>query len=222
MTREYGQWCGLCKALELVGGRWTLMIVRELLTHPKRFTELEQGLPGIPTNILSSRLRELEEAGLVERRLAPRPSSSVVYALTAYGLELEGPIFSLGTWGSKTLGKPKAGDFISPSVLMNGLHVGFDPTASVGRDFNVEIHFGSDRLYVSVHNNKVMFPDQPIGPADLMLEAGPEVFAEILAGYSDIESTVASGRMSTSGSEGDTKYFADLFRLNKSSNAPVT
>ena len=88
MTRGYGQYCGLAKALELIGGRWALLIVRELLTGPKRYTELQHGLPGIPTNILSSRLRELEEAGLVERSLLAH-SSSVVYGLTAYGLDLK-------------------------------------------------------------------------------------------------------------------------------------
>ena len=184
------------------------MIVRELLTHPKRFTELEQGLPGIPTNILSSRLRELEEAGLVERRLAPRPSNSVLYALTQYGLELEGPIWSLGTWGTKSLGKPKKGDFVSPSVVTNGLRAAFDRTAA-DSDFRVELHFGDERLHVSVCAGELSFPDEAVGPIDLTLEAGPEVFAEILAGYTDFESAVASGRMAIDGAKSDS---AALFR----------
>ena len=106
MTRGYGQYCGLARALELVGSRWTLLIVRELLAGPKRYTELAQGLPGIPSNILSSRLREMEDGGIVERALEPRPSTSVVYTLTAYGQELEGPMTALGLWGVKSLPPP--------------------------------------------------------------------------------------------------------------------
>ena len=110
MTRGYGQYCGLARALELVGSRWTLLIVRELLAGPKRYTELAQGLPGIPSNMLSSRLREMEDGGVVERALEPRPSASVVYTLTAYGQELEGPMTALGLWGVKSLAPPTSDD----------------------------------------------------------------------------------------------------------------
>ena len=80
--RSYGQFCGLSRALELIGERWALLIVRDLLVGPRRFTDLRRGLPRIPTNILSSRLRELEYAGVVRRRVLPRPATSVVYELT--------------------------------------------------------------------------------------------------------------------------------------------
>jgi len=113
VTRGYGQYCGLARALELVGGRWALLVVRDLLSGPKRFSELQDGLPGIPTNVLTSRLRELEEAGIVERRLLAHPGGGVAYALTNYGLELEEPILGLGFWGAKTMGSPCEGDFIS-------------------------------------------------------------------------------------------------------------
>ena len=90
MTKEYGQFCGLSHALDLIGSRWTLMIVRELLVGPRRFTELEHGLPGIPTNVLSTRLRDLEEHGLVERRLLPRPANSVVTTSPTTGVSWKG------------------------------------------------------------------------------------------------------------------------------------
>ena len=134
MTRRYGQYCGLARALELVGGRWSLLIVRELLTGPKRFSELEHELPGIATNVLSTRLRELEEAGLVRRSLLAPASSSVVYGLTPYGLALEEPIVHLGMWGSRSLGKPEEGDFFSPGALAIALRGAFRPAEAKGDD----------------------------------------------------------------------------------------
>ena len=87
--RAYGQYCGVSRALEMVGERWTLLIVRDLLVSPKRYTDLRAGLPRIPTNILSDRLKELERCGVVRRRILPRPEGSIVYELTEYVSELE-------------------------------------------------------------------------------------------------------------------------------------
>ncbi|HEV2643341.1 MAG TPA: helix-turn-helix domain-containing protein, partial [Candidatus Elarobacter sp.] len=85
-TRAYGQYCGFARALEVVGERWALLVVRDLLVGPKRFTDLLNGLPGIPSNILTARLKELENAGVARRRVLPRPARAVVYELTEYGL----------------------------------------------------------------------------------------------------------------------------------------
>src|ERR1700744_5312636 len=90
--RDYGQYCGLARALELVGERWTLLIMRELLARPSRYTDLLDDLPGIPTNVLSTRLKELEEAGIAERRVAPAPQRGVLYALTEAGRNLQGGV----------------------------------------------------------------------------------------------------------------------------------
>src|SRR3981189_2283805 len=95
-ARSYGQYCGLARALELVGERWALLIVRDLLVGPRRFTDLRQGLPRIPTNVLSDRLTELEQSGIIRRRVLPRPSGSVVYELTEYGSRLEDAVLRLG------------------------------------------------------------------------------------------------------------------------------
>src|ERR1700753_4365441 len=93
--REYGEYCGLARALELVGERWGLLVVRELLARPARYTDLLDDLPGIPTNVLSTRLKELEQAGIVERRIAPAPQRGVVYAVTADGQGLEPAVIAL-------------------------------------------------------------------------------------------------------------------------------
>src|SRR5205823_2044256 len=102
-ARQYGQYCGLARALDLVGERWALLVIRDLLVGPRRFSDLRQGLPRIPTNVLADRLKELEEAGVVRRRALPRPAASVVYELTEYGWELEDSVLRLGLWGAKSL-----------------------------------------------------------------------------------------------------------------------
>src|SRR5712691_2102797 len=116
-VRSYGQCCGLAHALELVGERWALLVVRDLILGPKRFTDLRRGLPRIPSNVLSARLRELEESGIVRRRLLPRPQTGVVYELTEYGKELEDVVLRLGLWGAKTLGEPRAEDVVTADSL---------------------------------------------------------------------------------------------------------
>jgi DNA-binding HxlR family transcriptional regulator len=112
--RSYNQICGVARAAELLGERWTLLVVRDLLLGPRRYTDLLAGLPGLSTNVLATRLRQLEEGGVVSRRLVPRPGSGTVYALTAYGRELEPLVIGLGLWGGKTLdpgasGRPEPG-----------------------------------------------------------------------------------------------------------------
>jgi DNA-binding HxlR family transcriptional regulator len=97
--RSYGQYCGLALALDLVGDRWTLLIVRELLTGAKRFRDLQAGLPGIATNLLSGRLRAMEDNHLVERRDLPPPASATAYSLTTLGTELAAPVHALVRWG---------------------------------------------------------------------------------------------------------------------------
>src|SRR5438552_12676360 len=102
--RTYGDSCGIAKALDLVGERWALLVVRELVLGPKRFTDLRAGLPGIATNVLTQRLQELERDGIITRRTLPPPAASSVYELTEYGRDLVPIMLDLGRWGSRTLG----------------------------------------------------------------------------------------------------------------------
>jgi DNA-binding HxlR family transcriptional regulator/putative sterol carrier protein len=213
MTREYGQFCGLARALELIGGRWTLLIIRELMVGPRRYTELEEGLPGIPTNVLSSRLREMEDSGLVERVLQARPSRSVVYALTPYGLELWDPMRLLGLWGAKSLGKPRPGDFFSDASLELALRATFDASAAQDDDVLFEIRLAERRLYVHVRDQAVSFPSEPSSPSDVVLETTPEVFAELFAGHTDIDAALATRRARVHGPKREGRRLFKLFHL---------
>ena len=100
-TKSYNQYCGLAYALDRVGERWTLLIIRELSAGPRRFTDLLEGLPGISTNLLSERLKELDQQGMLRRRTLPPPAASSVYELTPLGQSLEKSLLELGRWGSQ-------------------------------------------------------------------------------------------------------------------------
>jgi DNA-binding HxlR family transcriptional regulator len=114
MAKRYDQFCPIAHALSLVGERWSLLVVRELLKGPRRYTDLAAGLPGIGTNILATRLRELEAAGVVEKRKLPPPMASTVYELTEYGAGLEETIHAIARWGARSLGPPAPDDVVNP------------------------------------------------------------------------------------------------------------
>ena len=123
-ARDYGQYCGVTQALELVGERWALLIVRDLLVGPRRYGELAAGLPRIPSNILAARLKELQEAGVIRR--VPR-SRIIIYELTPYGRELEPVVLALGAWGFKAMGDPRDEQIITPDSMTMTLRTAFRP-----------------------------------------------------------------------------------------------
>lgn len=174
-TRTYGQYCGFSRALELVGERWALLIVRDLLVGPKRFSDLQRGLPGIPTNILTARLKELEEAGLVRRRLLPRPSGAVVYELTPDGRELEEPVVSLGRWGARRLGEPRPDEVITEDSIASALLTCFRPEAASRAPVSYELRTGEIIVHAVVRDGKVTVGRGSFPEPDLIIEAGPAI-----------------------------------------------
>lgn len=130
--RSYGQYCALARALDVVGDRWTLLVVRELLTGPKRFKELLGALPGIGPNLLTSRLRELEAHGLLQRTMLPPPAASAVYALTERGQSLHRVMLELARWGLQFLGDWNGDDHFNPEWGVLVLPVLFRPEAAQG------------------------------------------------------------------------------------------
>lgn len=146
--RKYGQFCPLAKALDVLGERWTLLIVRELLTGPKRYTDLRAGLPGMATDLLAARLRELQEAGVIGRREVPRPTPATVYELTERGRALRPVIMELSRWGRPLLADP-ADDQLPDSALLLGLEAAFRPEAAVALDETYDLEV--DGLRVAVH-----------------------------------------------------------------------
>jgi DNA-binding HxlR family transcriptional regulator len=137
MSRDYGQYCGLARALDVVGDRWNLLVVRELLIGPARYGELREGLPGIATNLLSDRLRDLEAAGVLERRLSD-DANAITYALTPWGAQLREAVNALIRWSTPLMVRGPEGDEFRPEGLLVALPALFagrrpsDPSACVG------------------------------------------------------------------------------------------
>ena len=221
MTRGYGQYCGLARALELVGGRWALLVVRDLLTGPKRFSELQEGLHGIPTNVLTSRLRELEEAEIVERRVQAHPGSGVVYALTDYGLELEEPVLRLGFWGAKTMGSPCEGDFISLDSVALALRGAFRPDRARGPQRLYELRVDGKPLRILVKSGRVTAPAGSEGEPDVVLDVEPAAISDLLSGVMDVDEAVSSGRLRVEGDPAEARRFVERFQFPSTEDATV-
>jgi DNA-binding HxlR family transcriptional regulator len=132
MSRAYDQYCPIAHALDLVGERWSLLVVRELMRGPKRYTDLAEAL-GIGTNILAARLRDLEACGVVVRRTLPPPAASRVYELTDYGRGLKSAMRELAVWGARSLGPPSEQGELFPGWLDNAIDSVLSPVAPPGR-----------------------------------------------------------------------------------------
>src|ERR1700753_1003181 len=154
--RDYGQYCGLARALELVGEGWPLLIVRERRARPSRYTDLLDDLPRIPTNVLSTRLKELEEAGIVERRIAPAPQRGILYAPTEAGQNLQAAVIALALWGNTRLGEQEPGEFVPPSSVVMALRATFNPDAARGLTASWEIHAGDAVLHATVADGQLV------------------------------------------------------------------
>jgi len=184
-ARNYGEYCGLTRALELVGERWALLVIRELMPGPKRFTDLAQGLPRIPSNVLSGRLKELEQARLVERRVLPRPSGAVVYELTRSGRELDPIVLQLARWGTRWLGDPREGESVSPASMVLGLRANFRPEAAGDLRATYEVRLGESVVAVRVHDGAVTVAEGPAEEPDLTIHADFSLRAVLAGGTSD-------------------------------------
>ena len=167
MVKRYEQYCPMAHALDLVGDRWALLVVRELMHGPKRYTDLVDHLPGIGTNILAARLRDLERNGVVTRRTLPPPAASKVYELSDYGRELRPAMHELAMWGARSLGPPTDEDELFEGWLSNAMDIALAPLAPSGR-----FEFRAGAEIASLVDGEVV--DGPIADPDVLVEGDPE------------------------------------------------
>ena len=212
--RAYGQYCGFARALELVGERWALLIVRDLLVGPRRFTDLRRGLPRITTNVLADRLRELEAAGIVQRRALPRPDSSVVYELTDYGADLEEPVMALGRWGARRLGDPRPDEIITSDSITIALRTTFAAERARGVHATYELRLGSVVVHARVADGALVVGAGALPEAQLVIETGPAIRA-LMAGELTPGAAIDSGQIHLVGDSRLLAQFADLFRIGR-------
>lgn len=209
-ARDYGQYCGVTRALELVGERWALLIVRDLLVGPRRYGELAAGLPRIPSNILAARLKELQAAGLIRR--IPR-SRVIIYELTEYGRELEPVVLALGAWGFKAMGDPREAQIITPDSMTITLRTAFQP--QIARSLPSTAYAarldGSD-LLIRV-DGSALDVTRGEGPADLAFAAGRDIH-RLISGELAPDRAIATGVVEVLHGRGALLgRFADTFTL---------
>ena len=209
-SREYGQYCGVTRALELVGERWAMLIVRDLLVGPRRYGELAAGLPRIPTNILAARLKELQEAGLIRR--VPH-SRVIVYDLTPYGRELEPVVLALGAWGFKAMGDPRDEQIVTPDSMTMALRTAF--RSHIAADLPATAYaarFGPAELLIRVDGSSLDVT-RGDGPADLTFAAGPDI-RRLISGELAPDRAISTGVVEVLHGRGSLlDRFADTFHL---------
>ena len=199
-NRSYNQLCGLAYALDIVGERWTILIIRELIPGPRRFKDLVDGLPGISTNLLTERLKDLEENGVIRRRVLPPPAGSTVYELTAVGQALEKTLLELGKWGRQ---------FVPASMEgVHVLHVGsyaltpktfFRPALAQGVNETYALHIGDEVQQIRIADGEIEVQQGEPPQADVALYAETPVYLGLLLGELDLDAALAGGMIRVKG-----------------------
>ena len=207
--RSYGDPCGIARALDRVGERWALLVVRELLLGPKRFTDLRAGLPEASPNVLSQRLRDLEDAGVVRRRELPPPSGSTVYELTDWGRGLEPVILALGRWGSRAPPVPRGE--LSVDALILALVTTFDADAAEGLRARVALRLGEDAFELSVSKRQLAVSREVSGKADATIATDAPTLRQLAFGRRELARAVRQGEVQVEGDEALAQRFLLLF-----------
>ena len=198
--RSYHQYCGLAYALDIVGERWTLLIIRELVAGPRRFKDLLDGLPGISTNLLSERLKCLEKEGLLCRRVLPPPAGSAVYELTALGRGLEKSLIELGKWGSQFVPPtPQEASLLNAGSYALTLKTFFRPEQAQGLDETYQLHIDDEVLQVQVRGGLLKVRQGETLPADAVFRTDISTYLELLTGKIEPGEAIRLGRVRVEG-----------------------
>jgi DNA-binding HxlR family transcriptional regulator/putative sterol carrier protein len=181
--RTYGQYCALARAFDVIGERWTPLLLRELALGPRRYADLLEGLPGIGTSLLASRLRDLEYEGVICRRRLPPPAARDVYDLTDSGRELAEALVPLARWGAKRMGTRGKDEVFQLEWFLLYMRSVVDPAATVGVHDAYEFHIDDDVFHVIVDDGSIDAQNGPAPrPADLVVATDYETFMGIGSG----------------------------------------
>jgi DNA-binding HxlR family transcriptional regulator len=210
--RTYGDGCAIARGLDLVGERWALLVVRELLLGPKRYTDLRRGLPNASPNVLSQRLDELERAGVVRRRKLPPPAASRVYELTDWGLELEETVMSLGRWAARAPAPPSDAPIGADSIIL-ALRARFDSGAAHGLRAGYELRLGEDRFRIGVADDEIQVARGVADHADATIDTDPDTLNAVLWAGRSLADAQRSGTMAIEGDKAAVERFLRLFPM---------
>jgi DNA-binding HxlR family transcriptional regulator len=198
-TRTRRDGCGIAHASDLLGQRWALLVVRELLLGPKRFTDLRAGIPDISPNVLGQRLRELEESGIVRRRRLAPPAAVQVYELTEWGRDLEPAVLALGRWASGSPSFPRDAE-MGPDSLVLALKATFDPAKADGLEGSYELRLRDIPFHISVNEGQFQAARGEAERADATIEGDPSAIAGVVFGGIPLGKAVEAGDVVIDGS----------------------
>jgi DNA-binding HxlR family transcriptional regulator len=219
--RTYSDGCAIAYGLDLVGERWALLVVRELLLGPKRFTDLKNGLPNASPNVISERLRELERAGVVKRDKLPPPAGSRVYELTNWGRELEDIVMALGTWAARSPSQPPDAPMGADSIVL-ALRARFDADAAAGLRASYELRLGENRFRIAVSDDEIELARGGTDQPDATIDTDPDTLAAVLWDGRSLADAQRAGQLRTGGDQAAVERLVRLFPLPEPAAAGAT
>ncbi|MET9317437.1 winged helix-turn-helix transcriptional regulator [Kribbella sp. NPDC003505] len=212
--RTYNQYCATAHTLDLVGERWTLLLIRELLTGPKRFGDLQGSLRGLGTGLLAARLKHLEHEGLAHRVTLPPPARTPAYALTEAGEDLAPAILALARWGLKwAMGERQPTETFHPGWAVLGLEACFDPEAAAGLHAVYEFRVDDEAFHARVDNSTIEVLHGPAQAPDATITIGESAFLRIAGQSLTLSEAIRSGAASAAGDREALRRLNGLFRL---------
>ncbi len=210
--RRYEDACGAAHALDLVGERWALLVIRELMLGPKRFNDIRGGLPGISANVLTQRLEGLEAAGVLVRRRLPPPASVQVYELTPWGYESEPIVQALGRWAARSPQHDPSLPLSAVSLLLS-FRTMFNPARAAGLEARIGFRFGAETFLVRIAKAHVEVARANLDHVDLIFTGTAPAIAAAVYGGQPLEALEAAGALSLKGDRALAERFVTLFPL---------
>jgi DNA-binding HxlR family transcriptional regulator len=219
--RTYGDACGIARALDVLGERWALMVVRELLLGPKRFTDIRAGLPQLSADVLAHRLRDLEAAGVVARRTLPPPAPARIYELTASGRALEPALVELGRWGGTYAAPPEADSGMSLDSHILSLQTLFDPALADGFEARVQLELGEEAFRATVGDGALEVERGHHESPHATVRTNPRTLIDVLHERRKLDDVLSARDLEIEGDEAIAARFLSLAPLPKPDAAQV-
>ncbi|MFE1228769.1 winged helix-turn-helix transcriptional regulator [Streptomyces sp. NPDC058745] len=212
--RTYNQYCATARTLDLVGDRWTLLLIRELLTGPKRYGDLQTSLRGLGTGLLAARLKHLEREGLVHKITLPPPARTPAYALTEAGQELGPAVLSLARWGMKwAMGERRETETFHPGWAVLGLRACFEAKAAAGLRAVYEFRVGDEVFHARIDDGTIEALHGPAQHPDATISMSEDVFIGVTGQKQTLAEAIATGAATASGDTEALRRLNGLFRL---------
>jgi DNA-binding HxlR family transcriptional regulator len=210
--RSYDDGCAMAHALDLVGERWALLVIRELMLGPKRFTDLRASLPGISANVLTQRLEDLEAVSIVQRLKLPPPIATWVYQLTAWGKELEPIVQSFGKWAARSPHMPEGAHMSVNSVVLS-FRTMFNSDAAGDFTARLQLNLSDEPFKVTIGDGEIEIVRGEIAQPDATLNGSSDAIAALVYGGRDLDDAMRAGELRISGDIAKLKRFGTLFPL---------